>query len=185
MVLSLLYILLAIKQSLWCWPAAFFSTLIYAVLFFDASLLMDSFLNVYYLIMAVYGWYAWKYTNTIVKNEELEISSYSFFKHLKIIFTLTLISLVLGYIMSTYTKADFAYIDSFTTVFALFTTFMLAQKVLENWLYWVIIDIVSIYIYIQKEFYLTAILFVLYTILAIVAYFTWKKEFILNANPNT
>ena len=86
--------------------------------------------------------------------------------------------------MDNYTKADFAYIDSATTVFALFSTFMLAQKVIENWLYWIIIDAVSIYIYIQKGFYLTAILFVLYTVLAVVAYLTWKKELNLNANLN-
>ena len=185
MFFSVVYILLAIKQSLWCWPAAFFSTLIYSILFFDASLLMDSFLNVYYLIMAVYGWYTWKYTNAIVKNEELSISSYSLNKHLKIILSLAIISVIFGYIMDNYTRADFAYIDSFTTVFALFATYMLAKKVIENWLYWIIIDVVSIYIYIQKGFYLTAVLFVLYTILAVVAYFTWKKELSSDANFNS
>ena len=72
-----------------------------------------------------------------------------------------------------------------SNLFALFATFMLAKKVIENWLYWIIIDAVSIYIYIQKGFYLTAILFVIYTILAIVAYITWKKELNINANFNT
>ncbi len=176
MVLSLAYIILAIKQSLWCWVAAFFSTLIYAILFFDASLLMDSFLNAYYLLMAVYGWYSWKYTNALKENEELNISTYTIKKNILIIISLTILSLVLGYIMSNYTKADFAYMDSFTTVFAIFATYMLTKKVIENWLYWIVIDAVSIYIYIQKGFYLTAILFVLYTILALVAYMSWKKE---------
>lgn len=174
--LSLAYIVLAIKQSLWCWPAAFISTLIYAILFFDASLLMDSFLNAYYLVMAVYGWYAWKYTNAIKTDEELEITTYSLKKNILIIISLTFISLFLGYIMSNYTKADFAYIDSFTTVFAIFATYMLAQKIIENWLYWVVIDAVSIYIYIQKGFYLTVVLFAIYTILAVVAYLAWGKE---------
>ena len=169
MFLSLLYIILAIKQSLWCWPAAFFSTLIYAILFFDASLLMDSFLNAYYLVMAVYGWYTWKYTNAIKKNEELSISSYGLNKNIKIILILSIISVLLGYLMDNYTKADFAYTDSATTVFALFATYMLAQKIVENWLYWIVIDSASIYIYIQKGFYLTSLLFGLYTILALLA----------------
>jgi len=184
MLLSVVYILLAIKQSLWCWPAAFFSTLIYSILFFDASLLMDSFLNGYYLVMAVFGWYAWRYTNAISKNEELAISKYHFSSHIKVIVSLGIISIILGYIMDNYTKADFAYIDAATTVFAIFATYMLAKKVLENWIYWVVIDIVSIYIYIQKGFYLTAVLFVLYTILAVIAYFAWKKEFILDDSTN-
>ena len=176
MILAIAYILLAVKQSLWCWPAAFVSTLIYTILFFDVSLLMDSALNAYYLIMAVYGWYSWKYGGKL-QELELEVSSYGLIKNIKIIFVLTLISLAFGYVMANYTSADFAYIDSFTTVFAVFTTYMLAKKILENWVYWIVIDVVSIYIYIQKGLNLTAILFVIYTVLAFVAFKKWKEEY--------
>ena len=175
--LSVTYLLLAIKQNLWCWVAAFISTLIYTVLFFDASLLMDSALNMFYLVMAIYGWYSWKYGNGINKNEELEITTYGLNKNLKIIGTLIIVSLILGYIMANYTSADFAYLDTFTTVFAVFTTYTLTKKVLENWLYWIVIDSVSIYIYINKGFYLTAVLFAFYTVLAFIAYNNWKKEY--------
>ncbi len=175
--LSVTYLLLAIKQNLWCWVAAFISTLIYTVLFFDASLLMDSALNMFYLIMAIYGWYSWKYGNGINKNEELEITTYGLNKNLKIIGALIIVSLILGYIMANYTSADFAYLDTFTTVFAVFTTYTLTKKVLENWLYWIGIDSVSIYIYINKGFYLTAVLFAFYTVLAFIAYNNWKKEY--------
>ena len=175
--LSVTYLLLAIKQNLWCWVAAFISTLIYTILFFDASLLMDSALNMFYLVMAIYGWYSWKYGNGINKNEELEITSYGLNKNLKIIGTLVIVSLILGYIMANYTSADFAYLDTFTTVFAVFTTYTLTKKVLENWLYWIVIDSVSIYIYINKGFYLTAVLFAFYTVLAFIAYNNWKKEY--------
>ena len=175
--LSVTYLLLAIKQNLWCWVAAFISTLIYTVLFFDASLLMDSALNMFYLVMAIYGWYSWKYGNGINKNEELEITTYGLNKNLKIIGGLIIVSLILGYIMANYTSADFAYLDTFTTVFAVFTTYTLTKKVLENWLYWIVIDSVSIYIYINKGFYLTAVLFAFYTILAFIAYKNWKKEY--------
>jgi nicotinamide mononucleotide transporter len=175
--LSVTYLLLAIKQNLWCWVAAFISTLIYTILFFDASLLMDSALNMFYLVMAIYGWYSWKYGNGINKNEELEITTYGLNKNLKIIGGLIIVSLILGYIMANYTSADFAYLDTFTTVFAVFTTYTLTKKVLENWLYWIVIDSVSIYIYINKGFYLTAVLFAFYTILAFVAYKNWKKEY--------
>lgn len=177
MLLSIIYLVLAIKQSLWCWPAAFISTFIYTILFFDASLLMDSFLNFYYLIMAIYGWYSWKYTNIIDKQKELKISSFTFSKNLKDIVLLTLLSLVLGFFMKNYTTADYAYVDTFTTVFAIYSTYLLAKKVIENWIYWIVIDSVSIYIYIAKHFYLTAILFFIYTILAFIAYFEWKKEY--------
>lgn len=176
MALAIAYLILAIKQNIWCWPAAFFSTLIYSIIFFDVSLLMDSALNVYYLIMAVYGWYTWKYGGKL-QNTELEVSTYGLIKNIKIIALLSVISLVFGFVMSNYTSADFAYIDSFTTIFAVFTTYMLAQKVLENWIYWIVIDFISIYIYIQKGLNLTAILFVIYTVLAFVAYRKWKEEY--------
>jgi nicotinamide mononucleotide transporter len=176
-VLSVIYLLLAIRQNIWCWAAAFVSTFIYSILFFDASLLMDSALNIFYLLMAIYGWYSWKYGNDRIKDDELDITSYGIFKNIKIIGILILISLILGYIMANYTKADFAYLDTFTTVFAVFATYMLTKKVLENWLYWVIIDAVSIYIYINKGFYLTAVLFAIYTLLALIAYRQWKLEY--------
>lgn len=177
-VLSVTYLLLAIMQNIWCWIAAFISTLIYSILFFDASLLMDSALNIFYLIMAIYGWYSWKYGNSKNKGDDLSISSYGFLRNLQIIIVLLIISFILGYIMANYTKADFAYLDTFTTVFAVFATYMLTKKVLENWLYWVIIDSVSIYIYVYKGFYLTAILFVVYTVLAIFAFKQWKEEYL-------
>ncbi|NVJ53835.1 MAG: nicotinamide mononucleotide transporter [Campylobacteraceae bacterium] len=176
MILAIAYILLALRQSLWCWPAAFISTLIYTILFFDVSLLMDSALNAYYLIMAIYGWYSWKYGGKL-QEQELEVSSYGLEKNIKIIIVLSLVSLVFGYIMANYTSADFAYIDSFTTVFAVFTTYMLAKKILENWIYWIVIDMISIYIYIQKGLNLTAILFVIYTVLALIAFRKWKEEY--------
>lgn len=182
--LSVAYLILAIKQNLWCWIAAFISTLIYSILFFDASLLMDSALNIFYLIMAIYGWYSWKYGNGINKNEELKITTYGLTKNIKIILGLIVLSLILGYIMANYTSADFAYLDTFTTVFAVFTTYTLTKKVLENWLYWIVIDAVSIYIYVNKGFYLTAVLFALYTVLAFVAYNNWKKEY-ENLEPRT
>ena len=176
MILAIVYIILAIKQNIWCWPAAFVSTLIYSILFFDVSLLMDSALNIYYLIMAVFGWYSWKYGGKLLE-AELEVTSYGINKNIKIISLLTFVSLIFGYIMSNYTSADFAYVDSFTTVFAVFATYMLTKKVIENWIYWIVIDVISIYIYIQKGLNLTAVLFLIYTILAYVAYKKWKDEY--------
>lgn len=175
MLLAIAYLILAIKQNLWCWVAAFFSTLIYSVIFFDVSLLMDSALNVYYLLMAIYGWYSWKYGGKL-QEKELEVISYGLNKNIQIILGLSIVSLSLGFIMDNYTSADFAYVDSFTTVFAVFATYMLTKKVIENWLYWIVIDAISIYVYIQKGLNLTAVLFVIYTVLAYVAYKNWKEE---------
>lgn len=174
--LSIFYISLAIKQNIWCWIAAFFSTLIYSILFFDATLLMSSFLNAYYLIMAIYGWYSWKIRNDY-KDSNLKISTLNLSVNAKIIVVLSIISIVLGYYMTNYTNASYAYLDSTITIFSLVATYMMTKKILDNWIYWIIIDSAAIYLYFKKEFYVTSILFLIYTILAFLAYMEWKKEY--------
>ncbi|WP_018694301.1 nicotinamide riboside transporter PnuC [Algicola sagamiensis] len=174
MLLSITYLLLAMRQNSLCWFAAFASTSIYLVIFWEVNLLMDSILQFYYLIMAVYGLYIWQFSQK--EKTMLRIQSWSFKKHSIFIISLACISLILGFMMDNYTQADFPYIDSATTCFSVFTTYLVAQKVLENWLYWIVIDSVSVYIYFEKSLILTAFLFVLYTVLVIFGYFQWKSE---------
>jgi len=174
-VLAIAYLLLAIKESLWCWPAAFASTAIYMYLFFDASLYMESFLNFYYLIMAIYGFYQWQDKHHISNYREIvKWPNRVHFIGMFICLILVFISYIL---LEKYTDQDFAFLDSFTTWFAIFATYLLTQKVLEHWLYWVVIDIVSIYIFVEKGFALTSVLFLIYTVLAIKGWFNWKQSY--------
>ena len=178
MLLALVYVILAAQGSIWCWSAAFISTALYTVIFYDVLLLMDSALNVYYLMMAVYGYWAW--TKHTTKNGEqntttLAIVSWQINWHLKACLILTLIAVVFGYIMANYTAAAFPYIDTFTTVFAVFATYLVTQKVLENWLYWLIIDFVSIYLYVEKDLMPTAVLFIIYVFIAGYGYLKWQR----------
>lgn len=174
-ILAIAYLLLAMKQSQWCWPAAFVSTMIYTVLFWESALLMESLLNAYYLLMAIYGWWAWHKRDD--DGAERDIVSWSVLKHSKIIAGLSLLSLTVGYVMANYTHADFAYLDAATTVFAVFTTWMVTQKVLENWLYWLVIDAASIYLYLEKSFNPTAILFMFYCVMVVFGYMKWRDSY--------
>lgn len=173
--LAIAYVLLAIKENIWCWVAAFFSTAIYTVLFFDVNLFMESLLNVYYLLMAVYGFYQWRFTGR--KGNDKLISRWSIKTHLMWVVGLFVIVAISGYLLDSYTTQDLAYVDSFTTWFAVFTTYLLAQKVLENWLYWVVIDFVSVFLYWEKGLLITAILFAGYTVIAIIGWLEWKKHY--------
>jgi nicotinamide mononucleotide transporter len=181
-ILAVAYLLLAMKQNQWCWPAAFVSTAIYTVLFWESALLMESVLNAYYLLMAVYGWWAWHQKSD--SSTERKIVSWQLSTHVKVIVGLSLISAVVGYLMATYTHADYAYLDAATTVFAIFTTWMVTQKVLENWLYWLVIDGVSIYLYMAKSFNLTALLFMFYCVMVIIGYRQWRVSYILAKEPS-
>ncbi|WMN58321.1 nicotinamide riboside transporter PnuC [Pseudoalteromonas xiamenensis] len=170
---SVVYLLFAIKENSWCWPAAFASTLIYTLLYWNGALLMESLLNVYYMVMAIVGWYWWKNPK---QQAPLEIQSWSLEKHTVVIVCTGVATLVFGYFMDNYTRAEMAYLDSFTTCFAIVTTYLVAQKVLENWLYWVVIDAASMYLYYAKGYYPTLALFVFYTLMAMWGFKTWYEE---------
>ncbi len=184
---SLLYVVLAAKGNIWCWPAAILSTVLYTVVFYDVYLWMDSILQLYYLLMAVYGWLCWrknvaashlKTTHALadsVNSKALLYSQWTLQRHTIMIVGLTLVSLLLGWLMANYTPAHFPYLDSATTVFAIFATYLMTQKVIENWLYFIVIDFVSIYLYIEKSLVPTAALFSAYVILAAYGYWQWRK----------
>ncbi|EWS99355.1 MULTISPECIES: nicotinamide riboside transporter PnuC [Pseudoalteromonas] len=173
--LSMAYLLLAIKENLWCWPAAFFSTLIYTIMYWNGALLMESLLNFYYMYMAVFGWVVWRKGKT--NQAQRLITSWPVNRHIILIVLTTLVSLAIGYVMQNYTHADFAYLDSFTTCFAVVTTYLVAKKVLENWLYWIVIDAASMYLYYEKGYYPTLVLFVFYTVMAAWGFKTWYEEY--------
>jgi len=175
-IFAIIYLLLAIKENIWCWPAALVSTSIYAILFFDVNLYMESLLNLYYLIMAVYGWYLWRYKKGGEKVKP--VIKWSLKTHGLLIIAISGLILISGLFLENYTNQDFAYIDSFTTWFAVITTYMVAQKVLENWIYWIAINSVSVYLYIQKDFALTAVLFVSYIFLAVWGWQKWKQHYL-------
>ena len=181
---SILYVVLAAKGNIWCWPAAIISTVLYTVIFYNVYLWMDSLLQLYYLLMALYGWFCWRKNKTLDINTQSNVllySQWSLQRHSVIILVLTLVSLVLGWLMATYTPAHFPYLDSATTVFAVFATYLVTQKVLENWLYFIVIDIVSIYLYVEKGLIPTAALFASFVIFATYGYWQWRKQYKLQS----
>ncbi len=167
------YVLLAAKESLWTWLFAFLGTFIYTVLFWEGALVSSSLLNFYYMIMALYGFVLWRGGKS---GKELKVSSYTLSKNLSIIATGIVISLAIGYLSDTYTQANFAYLDAFVMVFSVTATWMLANKILENWLYWIVVDSAATYLYFQSEYYATVVLFALYVILAFWGYYSWRKD---------
>ena len=175
-ILGIAYLVLAMRQSMLCWYAAFGSTAIFSWLFWDVSLVMESGLNVYYLIMAIYGWSVWR-GNKEKSKTNVAIKTWSLSRHALVISGVILMSLATGYGLEKNTSAALPYLDSFTTWGAVITTYMVAQKVLENWLYWLVIDTVAIYLFIDRELYLTALLMIVYVVLATIGWFMWLKEY--------
>jgi len=171
--LSLGYLVLAVRENSVCWYLAFLSTSIYVYIFATVSLYMESFLNVYYMGMAVYGWYQWKRAG--LQGVGRDICRWPPSWHLLIVGAVFVGSLISAQMLRAYTDARFPFLDSFTTWGSIVATVMVAQKVLENWLYWLVIDALSIIIFVDRELYQTALMFVLYLILAAIGYYNWSK----------
>ncbi len=168
---SILYVILATKQDIWCWAAAGISVILYIYICFTAQLYPETGLQIFYLMMAFYGYYNWN------KNEKtLQITQWTIGKHLSLILAGTIITFLVGFYFATYTDSKMPIVDSFTTIFSIIATYMVTKKILENWLYWIVIDTVSVYLYFSRDLHLTSLLFIAYTIIAIAGYFTWLNN---------
>jgi len=171
--LAIVYLLFAIRQNIWCWVAALCSSVIYLWLFFETRLYMESALQIFYAAAAIYGWYQWKYGGA--EYQGLHIVTWKLGHHAIVIGGVLGLTMVFGWVLSA-TDAAFPYLDSFTTVAAVVTTFMVARKVLENWVYWFVIDGLSVYLYVSRELYLTAGLFILYLVMILIGFRCWWRD---------
>jgi len=171
---ALAYLVFAIRQNIVCWIFAAISTAIYVWLFIEARLYMESMLNAFYLVMAGYGWYVWRSGSS--DGHERPVVIWPRNTHLAAILSLGLVSGLSGYFLSNYSDAAYPYIDSLTTWFAIWATFLVARKVLENWWYWLVIDIASILIYWDRDLQLTALLFVAYVIMIPFGLISWTRS---------
>lgn len=174
-ILSIAYVILAAFENNWCWPAAALSVLLYIYICFSAKLYSETALQVFYLVMAFYGWWQWRKNGT--QETQLKISKLDNRTHLLYIISALLLTYLFYYIMKNYTNAALPLPDAFVTAFSLMATFMVAKKNLENWIWWIVIDGLAIYIYFNRHLHLTAVLYFIYVIIAVGGFIKWKKEF--------
>lgn len=172
--LALVYVVLAIRQNPWCWLASAFGAAIYMVLFFEGRLFMESFLQLFYVVMAGYGLWAWSQGG----NEKLSlpVTQRTLVWHATALLFILVVTSGIALILYRFTTADAAFLDTLTTVASLVTTWMVARKIAENWLYWVVIDAIYVYLFATKGYYLTAILYSLFLGMAAYGYITWRKQ---------
>jgi len=173
-VMALLYLFLAIRQNIWCWFGAGISTAIYVYLFLDAKLYMQSALNGFYFAMAIYGWVVWRSGQT--EEKQLPVVSWPLMTHVYAILLIAAVGLFNGYVLDTQTDSEHAYVDAIIAWGAIWATFLVARKVLENWWYWLVIDIASIFIYWSRDLQLTSVLFVVYVLMIPFGLVSWARS---------
>jgi nicotinamide mononucleotide transporter len=172
---GLLCVYLAAKNIIWNWPLAIISVSIYIFIFYDSNLFADMGLQFYFLAVNIYGWYFWskksssetKTPVTSIKQREVILSALA-------IVTFTFL---FGWLLFNHTTASYPYLDSFCTACSIVAQFFMARKVLQNWLLWVFVDVIYVGIYIFKGLHLTAVMYAIYIVIALIGYFDWKKEY--------
>lgn len=178
---GILCVWLAAKNNIYTWPIAIISVVVYMFIFFESKLYADAGLQVYFLIMNIYGWYYWsksrdnrETSRPIVTVGQKEI--------LLSVIGIIVFSFLLGQLLYKNTDASFPYLDSFCTACSLVAQIFLARKIIQNWLIWIFVDIIYVGMYISKDLYATAIMYTLYVYIASVGYLDWKKLYREQAN---
>jgi nicotinamide mononucleotide transporter len=170
--LGVLAVWLTVRQNPWCWPIGLAMVVIYCWIFYDVKLYSDMLLQAVFAILQLYGW--WQWTRGGNQQQGREVTSISV---LGLIFSLTigaLGSLVLGYLMSSYTDAAQPWLDAGLCAFSLVAQTWMAQKRIENWPLWLVLDVIYVGLFIYKELYLTAGLYALFCLLAIHGWQQWR-----------
>lgn len=182
-VLSVIYLFLSIKQKSALWIFGFISSAFYVVIFFQSKFYADMSLQFYYLVVSVYGWINWQRKTDETKNSTLPTTRISGKKqYLEYIAGTVVVYLIYFFILYFLTDSPFPIADSVVGAFSVIATWMLAKKKIENWIVWIFVDAFAAGLYFYKNLYPTAVLFIVYTIMAVVGYFQWNKE--MNQSKN-
>jgi nicotinamide mononucleotide transporter len=171
---AIAYLLLAARENLWCWLFAGVSSALYVWIFWDVRLLMESLLSVYYVVMAVVGWQQWR---SGAAGQGRAIVTLRCSQHVLLLGAMVLLALASGWWLRDNTDAAWPFLDSFTTWASAITTVLVVRKVLENWLYWLLIDSISLYLYLDRGLYLTALLFAAYLLIVVFGYMQWRRQY--------
>ena len=173
-ILAITYLILAMLQDIRCWIAWIISSLMYFFVMYSANLYMEALLQIFYIFIGLYGLYQWRFKAD--KKDALKITTWSVKNHLIVIGALVFLTFMSGYVLMIYTAAASPFIDAFTTWGAIAASYLVAKKILENWFYWFVIDFVSVFLFISRELYPTALLFVFYLVLVVFGYSAWRKS---------
>jgi nicotinamide mononucleotide transporter len=162
---------LAAKENPWNWPLGIISVGVYAVVFLKSKLYGDMLLQLFYIVIGIYGWYIWlKGAHGLkmkIENCKKEESLFLFF--------ISIAGFFVAVFLLKKTDSNVPYLDGLTTVLSITATWMMARKYIEHWLIWIFVDLVYVFLYSYKSLYLTAVLYFIFTILAVYGFYEWRR----------
>ena len=164
------------KNNIWVYPSGIVSTLIFVYLLYNWGLLGDMLINAYYFSMSIYGWYYWTRKTGTKDLNPISKMSQSEFRMAQVLFIFALLFVFLVYTLFDRWNHIIAYIDTFTTAIFFVGMWLMARRKIENWLFWIVGDLISIPLYYVKGYSLTSIQYLIFTLVAVAGYYAWKKE---------
>lgn len=182
---GLIYLYLEIKQKIWLWPFGLITSALYVYIFFISKFYADMGLQFYYLAISIYGWWHWLYGGKTEKTEKKEKKDNLPVTRIdrKTAFLLAPITLfifaLIAFILVEFTDSPVPFGDAFTTALSITATWMLARKIIDMWWLWMIVNAVSLGLYIYKGLYPTSLLFFFYFSMSIVGYLQWRKSLVM------
>lgn len=178
-IVGLIYLWQEYHASIHLWITSIIMPAIYLYIYYNAGLYADFGINIYYLIIALYGWMAWRYNFSIrgrkAKSKQLSISHINGGSSIRLALLFAAAWALISYILIHFTNSTVPLTDAFTTALSIVGMYMLARKYIEQWCVWLVVDVASSALYIYKELYFTAALYALYAIIAIFGYRKWKQ----------
>lgn len=174
--LGLIFLFLEIKENVWLWPVGLLSSAFYVAIFFSAKFYADMGLQVYYVLISIYGWYKWWRGSDSSEEDDLPIVRMD----IRLALTLSLVTAAIFFgiaeVLKRYTDSPVPYWDAFISALSIVATWMLAKKIIEMWWIWVIANFVSLCLYFWKGLYPSVVLFFFYTVMSFAGYYAWKKK---------
>ena len=178
-VFGIISVYLSTRENIWSWPTAMINVGLYFVVFYEAKLYADMGLQVVYFALSLYGWYEWLYGGE--NRTELHVSRTSRSLGVRLIVIGVVCAATLGTALARFTDAALPYLDSATTSTSLIAQWMMTRKILENWAVWAVVDVVYVGMFIFKKLYLTAGLYSVFFVLAVMGYVQWKRSLMARA----
>ncbi len=184
-VTGIIYVFLEIRQNIWLWPVGILTSAVYIFVFFTSKFYADMSLQVYYLVISILGWYWWvrgrksgsgSESESDPKQAELRVTRLKLTTGVKIAIVFIVLYAIMWMILTKFTDSPVPAWDSFITSLSVVATWMLARKIYEHWYLWVIVNMVSAFIFFARGLYPTMVLYIVYGLMSFAGLIEWRKS---------
>ncbi len=180
-IFGILSVWFARKENILVYPTGIINVLIFVYLCYDAGLYANMGINIFYFVMSVYGWYSW--TRKDADEKSLAISRCSLVYGAVMIALLIIIFIILRLVLIRYTDSTVPTIDAFTTAVYVIGMWLMARKKVENWIAWIIGDVIAIPLYAHQGLIFSSLQFLIFLVIAIMGFISWRRKLFSSAQP--